>query len=138
MRTHRAAAIAALLSLATLYGCNSNDRTDTAAEQSARSAARSADDTARGAGSAAEQAGDTIAQTADNIATTAKVKNSLMTTGKKLRWDGIDVDTSGGTVHLKGTVPTAQQKKIAEAVAAKAAGKEYAVMSHLEVAPSAP
>ena len=65
--------------------------------------------------------------------TTAKVKNALMTSKSKINWKGINVDTAGSTVYLRGSVPNGQQKSNAESEAKKAAGSGFNVVDQLQV-----
>jgi osmotically-inducible protein OsmY len=132
------------LGLVGLAGCNPNNKTDTPAEQTARdtrdntahAADRAGDRTAEAAnnaGDAIKNAGNSLEKNADELATTAKVKNALMTTKQQLEWNNINVDTDKGVVHLKGAVPNAQQKAVAEKIAKQTAGNKYMVKNELQV-----
>jgi hyperosmotically inducible periplasmic protein len=87
-----------------------------------------------GAPNAAGEASHTIGQPAANAALTAKVKNTLNTT-KGLRTSKLNVDTTAdGVVTLKGSVPTAGQKALAEKTAKQVEGVK-SVKDELTVAP---
>jgi osmotically-inducible protein OsmY len=119
--------------LAGITGCNPNNKTDTPAERTARD---TKDDTVHAAdrtGDALKNAGKSIEKNVDEAAMTAKVKNALMTTKQQLEWNNIDVDTDKGVVHLKGAVPNAQQKSVAEKIAKQIAGKDYTVKNELQI-----
>jgi hyperosmotically inducible protein len=89
---------------------------------------------ASNAATSAGEAAHTIGQTAANVALTAKVKNTLNTT-KNLNTSRLNVDTTGdGVVTLKGSVPTAGQKVLAEKTAKHVEGVK-AVKNELTVAP---
>lgn len=66
---------------------------------------------------------------------TMDVKSALIADGR-VDASNINVDTSASTktVVLKGSVPTAEQRKIAEAIAREQA-KGYAITNNLTVAP---
>jgi osmotically-inducible protein OsmY len=136
---------AALLAAVTSAACS--DRTEREAAEAARetgnAAERAADaakeagrDVADAASDATRAAGDAIAQggrAADAAVETMDVKTALMADTRVDAGD-IDVDTdhTTKTVTLKGRVPTAGQRTIAEEVArAKAVG--YQVRNELTV-----
>jgi len=56
----------------------------------------------------------------DDVVLTGKVKNALITSKVDAR--SLNVDTANGAVTLKGSVPTAAQKSLAEKVAKQVAG----------------
>jgi len=70
-------------------------------------------------GAAKEVAKDTKAASA-SVVLTPKVKNALVVS-KQIDASTIDVDTDGTAkvVHLKGTIPTAEKKKLATQIAEK-------------------
>lgn len=139
------------------------DRAEDKAQGTAREAGDKAGDAAKKAGdalaSAAEKAGDALERAADKAgpaveSAAEKAKPTVDAAGRKLdaakqtldikaalmadssldasRID-VDTDAEARAVHLKGTVPTAQQKAAAERIAKeKAAG--YAVHNMLVVA----
>jgi hyperosmotically inducible periplasmic protein len=133
-------AIAALL----LGGCSQEAKNDMAAAGDAASTAASktgeavATDTKK-AGEAVENAGEAVVETtkdaAENAADAAmspKVKTALQASSG-LETKDIDVDTANNTIHLKGSVPSEDQKKQAQKVAEGVAGKEYKVSNELTV-----
>ena len=63
----------------------------------------------------------------------AKVKGAFAT-AKSIDSSHIEVDTVDKTVTLKGSVPTAEQKKLAEDTAKTQVGAEYTVVDNLTVA----
>lgn len=87
--------------------------------------------TARGVKQDTERATEKVAAGAE----TMDVKTALMKDGR-VDASNINVDTiaSTKTVVLKGTVPTAQQKETAEAIAREEA-KGYTITNHLTVVP---
>jgi hyperosmotically inducible periplasmic protein len=92
----------------------------------------------------AQRAGDEIKQAASKAqkdvsdgSITFKVKTA-MTASDKLDTSEIDVDTKDKVVHLKGTVPTADQKARAERIAQDVVGEDVSVMSHITVRTAAP
>src|SRR5689334_4033179 len=63
---------------------------------------------------------------------TAKVKTAMMASDK-LQTGGIDIDTANRVVHLKGSVPDASQKALAERIAKDTVGPDVRVVSDLTV-----
>jgi osmotically-inducible protein OsmY len=119
-----------------------NQASDTARDAggAARETARDAGDAARGAGDAARDtargAGDAVAQggrAADAAVETMDVKMAL-TADSRVDASNINVDSNHNTktVTLKGRVPTAAQKTIAEEIATKRA-VGYRVVNDLTV-----
>ena len=112
------------------------ERTEAAARDAGKVAAEAARDTGRAAESAAKTAGDAVAnagRAADAAVETMDVKAALMADSRVEAGD-INVDTDHQTkiVTLKGRVPTATQKTIAEQIATeKAVG--YRVKNDLVV-----
>ena len=91
------------------------------------------------AGEAVEQAGTAVVEGAKDVAANAadtamtpKVKTALQA-ASGLETKDIDVDTANNTIHLKGSVPTEDQKKQAEMAAKAIAGKDYKVANELTV-----
>ena len=128
----KVAAIALLLNIQLVTGCKKNEEPEATPIAPSGPGARPSP---RGPSAAAPGPTSTtgaIVQKGDDAVTTAKVKNALMTSKKKIDWKTINVDTSGGTIHLKGTVPSADQKTNAESEA-KAAAAGKTVVNELEV-----
>lgn len=69
---------------------------------------------------------------AGDAATTAKVKSALIA-DTEVGALGIDVDTAGGTVYLRGQVETMAQRAKAEEIARDSVGMDYQVVNQLEV-----
>lgn len=65
----------------------------------------------------AELPGDVAGSPLDAL----KVKNAFMTSGQALRQDDITVAYEKGTVYLRGSVPSRDQKRLAEELAVRAA-----------------
>lgn len=135
-------AIGAILALAlglALGGCNKQNETAGTAPPPPSGPAGSANGPGPGgmpggAPNAAGEASHTIGQPAANAALTAKVKNTLNTT-KGLSTSKLNVDmTADGVVTLKGSVPTAGQKTLAEKTAKQVEGVK-SVKDQLTVAP---
>ena len=61
-----------------------------------------------------------------------KVKNAFIA-DDKIDAKNINVDGKDMTIHLYGTVASADEKKLAEQLAKKTAGQEFKLMSHLQV-----
>jgi osmotically-inducible protein OsmY len=104
------------------------------AREESREASRDAGNAAERAGEAAATAGREAIAAGDAAVQTADVKMAL-TTDKRVDASHIDVDTNATTktVTLKGSVPTAAQKDLAEDIAeAKAPG--YRVRNDLTIA----
>lgn len=116
-------ALAAVSMLGTACTQAERNRTEAAAER--------AGDRAE---AAAERAGDSAARTADraehamdNAGMTAKVKTKLAADVRLSTLTSINVDSNGGVVTLSGTVPTAEDKRMAESVAKSAEGVQSVV-----------
>jgi hyperosmotically inducible periplasmic protein len=62
----------------------------------------------------------TPAEVGDDVVMTGKVKNALITS--KVDTRNLNVDTKEGAVILRGSVPTASQKTLAEKVAKQVSG----------------
>ena len=107
------------------------DATKDAGAAVAASAKKAGADVAA-AGDAAVQAGKNVAANTDDALMTPKVKQALLDSSG-LETKNIDVDTKGGTITLKGTVPSAKQKTQAETVAKGIAGSKYKVVDTLTV-----
>jgi len=148
MRQTSAWGLAALLGLAWVAGCDETrqaaDRTVHASDRAEDGAERTADRTGGRSTQAAERLERTLENAGSAIAADTReglmalqVKSALMTTPKQLEWNNIDVDTDKGIVHLRGTVPSAEQKKVADNIARQVAGKEFKVTSHLQVSKGA-
>lgn len=126
MRGTRIGLSAALLALT--IGCGKT--ADGMKEDTARNAdatANAANRTGSAVGDAADRTGDAVSGAAE----TAAVKAALIA-DERIGALGINVDTDDGakTVTLKGTVTTAEQKRIAgEIAAAKATG--YRIINNL-------
>ena len=117
-----------------------SDRAQDQASDTARDAGGAASDTARSAGEAAKDtargAGDAIAEggrAADAAVETMDVKTAL-TADSRVDASDINVDSNHETktVTLKGRVPTAAQKTIAEEIATRRA-VGYRVVNDLTV-----
>lgn len=72
-----------------------------------------------------------LSTVAADVTLTAKVKNALIVS--KVDTGSLNVDTKNGVVMLKGTVPSAQQKSLAEKIAKSTQGVK-SVKNHLAVA----
>lgn len=127
-----------------LAGCSQEAKQDMSAAGEAASTAASktgeavATDTKK-AGEAVKDAGTAVVETtkdaAENVADAGmspKVKAALQASSG-LETKDIDVDTADNTIHLKGSVPSEDQKKQAQKVAEGVAGKEYKVSNELTV-----
>jgi hyperosmotically inducible periplasmic protein len=86
------------------------------------------------AGTEARDAAKTAERTVDNAATTTAVKSKLAADVRLSTIATINVDSSGNTVTLSGTVPTADDKRKAEEVA-KTVDGVTSVVNNLEVRP---
>lgn len=131
MRRITTVAIATMLTIAT------------ACSNTAKGVAKDAEKAGDQAAAATEKAADATASTAGNAGAamgaameTADVKTALLADTRISATD-INVDTNKDTktVTLKGTVPTAEQKRIAEEVA-KMKAPEYKVINELTVKPA--
>lgn len=104
--------------------------------QAVAAGAENAAATAKAAGEKAaadaKEAGAKAAQATDNAAMTGKVKTAI-TSASDLNVADLNVDTTGKTITLKGSVPTADQKKRADQIAKGIAGKDYTVDDQLTV-----
>ena len=63
---------------------------------------------------------------------TAKVKSAMISSGR-LDASNIDVDTRNKTVYLRGAVPNAQQKTLAESIAKNQVASGVKVVNQLQV-----
>lgn len=132
--------LAALL----MAGCSQEAKEDMSAAGDAAGVAASktgeaVSTDAKKAGEAVEKTGEAVVETtkdaaenAADAAMTPKVKTALQA-ASGLETKDIDVDTKDNTIHLKGSVPTEDQKKQAEMAAKSIAGKEYKVSNELTV-----
>lgn len=131
MRRITTAAIATMLTVAT------------ACSNTAKGVAKDADNAGDNAAAATEKAADATASTAGNAGAamgaameTADVKTALLADTRISATDiNVDTNKDSKTVTLNGTVPTADQKKLAEDVA-KAKAPEYKVVNNLTVKPA--
>ncbi len=133
-------ALAALL----LAGCSQEAKSDMSAAGDAAATATSkvgeaaATDASKAgqavehAGTAAVEATKDVAQNVGDAALTPKIKTQLLNTAG-LETKDVNVETADKTVTLKGSVPDAKQKKMAEDAAKLAAGAEYKVVNQLTV-----
>ena len=133
-------AIAVLL----LGGCSQEAKEDMsqagdAASTAAAKTGEAAAKTGEAAATDVKKAGDTAVEVtkdaAANVADatmTPKVKQALLG-ASGLETKDINVETANNTITLKGSVPTADQKKQAETVAKGVAGKDYKVDDQLTV-----
>jgi hyperosmotically inducible protein len=87
---------------------------------------------ANGAGAAIEHTAEKIGQKADDAAIVIAVKGSLIKADDKL--SKVTVGSLDGVVSLAGTVPTADHKAKAEAIAMQTKGV-VKVMNAIDVAP---
>jgi hyperosmotically inducible periplasmic protein len=85
-------------------------------------------------GTEAREAGRAAEGAVDNAATTTAVKSKMAADVRLSTIATIDVDSSGNTVTLSGTVPTADDKRKAEEVAKTVDGVTR-VVNNLEVRP---
>ncbi len=74
-------------------------------------------------------------QALSNSAITAKVKTAMLASDK-LQTGGINIDTKNGVVHIRGTVPDASQKTLAERIARDTVGSGIAVICELQIKPA--
>ena len=116
----------ALLAL-TVAACS--DRTEKRTEEAARDAGRATSEAARDAGGAVANAG----RAAEAAVETMDVKAALMR-DSRVDASGVNVDTNHQTktVVLKGKVPTAAQKTLAEQIATEQASG-YRIQNDLTV-----
>ena len=133
-------AIAVLL----LGGCTqeAREKYDAAGDSAANAAAKTGDAVATDAketgkavektGEAAVEATKDVAQNAAEATLTPKVKTQLLNTAG-LETRDINVETANHVVTLKGSVPDANQKKVAETAAKLAAGADYKIDNQLTV-----
>jgi len=115
MKVSTVAALAAFV----LTGCSQHDKVE--------------------AGNQARRVGQEIKQTAAQAqkgisdgSITLKVKTA-MGASDRLDTGDINVDTVNRVVHLKGTVPDAAQKTLAERIAHDTVGSDVTIMSHLAI-----
>ena len=120
-------ALACAVLALTVAACS--DRTEKRTEEAARDAGRATSEAARDAGGAVANAG----RAADAAVETMDVKAALMR-DNRVDAGGINVDTNHQTktVVLKGKVPTAAQKTLAEQIAAEQA-TGYRIQNELTV-----
>ena len=120
-------ALACAVLALTVAACS--DRTEKRTEEAARDAGRATSEAARDAGGAVANAG----RAADAAVETMDVKAALMR-DDRVDAGGINVDTNHQTktVVLKGKVPTAAQKALAEQIAAEQA-TGYRIQNELTV-----
>lgn len=95
------------------------------------------------AGNAAQKAQTQIEQAANEAkhdltdgGITVRVKGA-MTTSDKLDTSAINVDTKDKIVHIRGAVPDANQKALAERIAKDTVGHDVKVVNELAVRPPA-
>lgn len=143
-------ALASVFALGLLGGCTpeARDQYDSAGESAqktmdktgdaiATDADKTGDAIAQGAENAAEAAADATAdaaKAAENAGMTLKIKNAILT-AEKLEAEDLNVETVKDTVVLKGSVPTAENKKRAEDIARTQVGTEWKVDNQLTVRP---
>jgi len=106
-------------------------KTDVAvAARATKAAASAADNSLKGDGVDLHK----MAKNADLAMVATKVKAELVAT-QNLDTSRLKVDTVGHTVELKGSVPDAHQKALADEKAKSAAGADYTVKDELAVQP---
>ena len=132
MKKWNLVAACAVLGIAGLAGCTNNERTDTPAERAGRDTAYAGGRAADRAENKTEGAFRELKKDTKEAVAAVKVKNAFMT-HDKIDAEEINVDAKEMTIHLYGTVASAQEKMLAEQVAKKTAGPEFKVMSHLKV-----
>lgn len=88
--------------------------------------------TAEQAGNTARPAMQEAKEEVTDSGLTLKVKTAL-SASDKVSATGIDVDTENRVVHLKGVVPNANQKTVAETIAKNTVGKDVKVVNQLQV-----
>lgn len=93
---------------------------------------KEAGETVAEAGTAAVEATKDAAQNVADSTMTPKVKQALLS-ASGLETKDINVETANNTITLKGSVPSADQKKQAGTVAEGVAGKEFKVDNQLSV-----
>ncbi|MBC7841436.1 MAG: BON domain-containing protein [Gemmatimonadaceae bacterium] len=131
MRRITTAAIAIMLTAAT------------ACSNTAKGVEKDAENAGDKAAAATEKAADATASTAGNAGAsmgaameTADVKTALLADTRISATDiNVDTNKDNKSVTLNGTVPTAEQKKLAEDVA-KAKAPDYNVINNLTVKPA--
>lgn len=74
-------------------------------------------------------------QTLTDASITAKVKTDLGSSDK-LDTSNINVDTKNRVTYLKGSVPDAKQKSIADQIAKDVVGNDVKVVDQLQIRPS--
>jgi osmotically-inducible protein OsmY len=82
---------------------------------------------------AIENAVESGADLASNAAMTGKVKSAIMA-NESISATGLNVDTKGKVVYLRGSVKNAAQKNLASQIAKKQAGTGYTIKNELKVA----
>jgi osmotically-inducible protein OsmY len=102
-----------------LCGCSERERAE---------AGDRAEQATERAGRALDKAGDTLSDSG----TTMKVKSALSLSSKLIS-TGINVDTMDKMVHLRGTVPSADQSALAERIAKDTVGPDVRVVNELKV-----
>jgi osmotically-inducible protein OsmY len=120
-------ALVAIFAAALMGGCSQEAKEDYS--QAGDNLGQAAEKIGEGAKKDASQA----AATAEDTTMTGKVKGALMS-ADGVDSKGIDVDTRDKVVHLKGTVPTEDQKAKAEQIATNQVGTDFTVSNELTVA----
>lgn len=153
------AAFAAILGVGVLSGCTqeARDKYDAAGDSASKAAAQTGDAVATDAsktgeavkegaektgqaiqngaeatGKAISNAAENTAKMADNGQTTLAVKNAILLS-KDLHSSNLNVDTKDKQVILRGSVPTASEKKRAEEIAKGVVGNGYTVTNQLTI-----
>jgi hyperosmotically inducible protein len=127
MNRHKLVGTLGIAMMLALGGCQARSHEGTAA------APKQETSPANRAAEAVSDAAHNAATAVDNVTVTAKVKNALSIT-KDLDTSHLEVHTTaGGTVTLRGTVPTTAQKELAAKMAAHIDGVKE-VRNELKVA----
>lgn len=119
-------------SLAALSGCTPQEKAEV--RNDAQNAGDRIEQGAQAVGAQAQQAGARVKVAAEGATVTARVKGRILTE-KGLENTKIDVDSTAGSVVLKGTVQNKQQSELAERVATKTEGVQK-VTNELTIVPA--
>jgi hyperosmotically inducible periplasmic protein len=118
--------------LAALGGCTQQEKAEV--RNDAQNAGQKVEQGAKTAGKQLREAAGQAGKAVEGATVTARVKGRLLTE-KGLENTKIDVDSTGHSVVLKGTVQNKQQAELAERVAAKTEGVEK-VTNSLTIVPA--
>ena len=118
--------------LAVLGGCTQQEKAEV--RNDAQNAGQQAEQGARTAGAKLREVANEAGKAVEGASVTARVKGRLLTE-KGLENTKIDVDSTGSSVVLNGTVQNKQQAELAEHVASKTEGVQK-VTNKLTIVPA--